>query len=226
MYIPSNQSHNTPQHHQDPSHYAAEHVALAAHSPIYPCGLPPPAFPFPSLQVHAPRAYHAHAPFSRGGIPPLLPFGNRVESLPPLWWPSLSLWLSLWLSPLDPPDLFMFMSLLSPLGGSGRPRRGDFMRSALVLVLLPMPMPIDEEDCLVAVVAAGGSGFPGALTTYIIRDGNYAHERCSTCEYICRSPRWSSWYPRKPSKLQVMGSSPGEVLFLTSVPGKIGRDFF
>lgn len=59
------------------------------------------------------------------------------------------------------------------------------MRSALVLVLLPMPMPIDEEDCLVAVVAAGGSGFPGALTTYIIRDGNYAQERCSTCGYIC-----------------------------------------
>ena len=35
-----------------------------------------------------------------------------------------------------------------------------------------------------------------------------------------------SWYPRKPSKFQVMGSSPGEVsLFLTFVPGKIGRDF-
>lgn len=57
------------------------------------------------------------------------------------------------------------MSLLSPLGGSGRPRKGDFMRSPLILPLLA----IDEEDedcCFVVVVAAaGGGGFPGALTT-------------------------------------------------------------
>ena len=44
---------------------------------------------------------------------------------------------------------------------------------------------------------------------------------------VHRSPRWSSWYPRKPSNFQVMGSSPGELsLFVTFVPGKIGRDFF
>ena len=37
-----------------------------------------------------------------------------------------------------------------------------------------------------------------------------------------RSPRWSSWYPRKPSKFLVMGSNPGEwSLFLTFVPEKL-----
>lgn len=36
----------------------------------------------------------------------------------------------------------------------------------------------------------------------------------------------SSWYPRTPSKFQVMGSSPDEFsIFLTLVPAKIGRDF-
>lgn len=129
---------------------------------------PPQLFSSADPPLRRPQHYHAHAPFSREPPPPLRPFGKRAESLPPppaapmlpLWWcpsprcPSLS--------PL-PPDLFM--SLLSPEGGSGRLLRGDFMRPP-PLALLPI---IDEEEggCLVAdgAAAMGGGRFPGALTT-------------------------------------------------------------
>lgn len=101
------------------------------------------------------------------------------------------------------------MSLLSPLGGSGRPRKGDLaMRSPFVLLLLIDDEEEEEEDsCFVLLLPAEvvvvvlapplveveGGGFPGALTTYETHDGIRTYAVTSYREKL-KSPCFSSWY--------------------------------
>lgn len=72
------------------------HTAKRRNRSTFTSPLPVPLYT-PRLGCPSMACHHAHAPFSRGGPPPILPFGKRAPASlpppPPLWWMSLSLWL-------------------------------------------------------------------------------------------------------------------------------------